>query len=156
MRGAGGSSRLTSSADLGLLVLRLGPAVVFAVHGYLKLLGGAFDRTVALFMAVNIPVPEAMAWAVGAIELAGGILLALGLWTRIAAAVLAVEMAVAIARVRWPQGFVGAAEFEFVLLLVCLALFGTGSGKFSIDAARRTPAGAHGRRAGRRLWRKLS
>jgi len=32
------------------------------------------------------------------------------------------EMAVVIAVVRLPQGFVGAWEFEFVLLLLCLGL----------------------------------
>lgn len=144
-----GSRRPASAGDVGLLVLRLGPAVVFFVHGYLKLLGGHLDRTVALFMTVNIPAPEPMAWAVGLTELAGGLLLAAGLWTRAAAAVLAVEMAVAILLVRWPQGFVGAAEFEFVLLLVCLALFGTGSGRISLDAIRGS------RRVGRSVWRIL-
>jgi len=122
-----------TSRDLGLLALRAGLAVVFLAHGYVKLFGG-HDRTVALFMTVNIPAPEAMAWAVAVLEFVGGLLLAVGLWTRLAAGLLAVEMAVAIARVRWPQGFLGAAEFEVVLLLACLALTGTGSGRISIEA----------------------
>ena len=131
----GGESRWRFTAsDLGLLGLRAGPAMVFLIHGALKLFGGHFDRTVALFMTVNIPAPEAMAWAVAVLEFAGGLLLAVGLWTRLAAGLLAAEMAVAIVRVRWPQGFVGAAEFEVVLLLACLALTGTGSGRISIEA----------------------
>lgn len=133
MNRAGSSWRLTST-DWGLLALRAGPAAVFLVHGALKLFGGHFDRTVALFMTVNIPAPEMMAWAVAALEFVGGLLLAVGLWTRPTAGLLAAEMAVAIARVRWPQGFVGGAEFEVVLLLACLALTGTGSGRISIDA----------------------
>ncbi len=128
--------------DAGLLLLRLGPAAVFAVHGYLKLFGGQFDRTVALFMTVDIPAPEPMAWVVGILEFAGGLLLAAGLWSRLVAALLAAEMAVVIVRVRWPQGFVGAAEFEVVLLLVCLALIATGPGRFSLEASwRARPAG---------------
>lgn len=136
--------------DLGLLVLRMAPAVVFAVHGYVKLFGGQFDRTVALFMAVNIPAPEPMAWLVSVLELGGGVLLGLGLATRLIAALLAVEMAVALTRMRWPQGFLGGAEFEFTLLVVCLALIATGSGKISLDGAR-TSRGV--RSAGGSLWR---
>ena len=84
-----------------LLVIRLAPAIVFLAHGYLKLLGGHHDRTVALFLTVNIPFAEPAAWLIGAIML-----------------------------VRLPQGFIGAWEFELVLLLVCLglALWPTGQG----------------------------
>ena len=134
MTGRPGARRVNLN-DLGLLIVRLAPAVVFTVHGYAKLFGGQFDRTVALFMTINIPAPEPMAWFVGILEFAGGLLLGLGLLTRLIAALLAVEMAVAILRVRLPQGFVGAAEFEFVLLLVCLALIATGSGKIALEAA---------------------
>jgi uncharacterized membrane protein YphA (DoxX/SURF4 family) len=127
------AGRSVTPSDLGLLALRAGPAAVFFAHGYVKLFGG-HDRTVALFMTVNIPAPEVMAWVIGVLELAGGLLLAVGLGTRAIAALFAVEMAVVIVRVRWPQGFLGAAEFEVVLLLACLALFGTGSGRISLDA----------------------
>ncbi|MGH2372891.1 MAG: DoxX family protein [bacterium] len=128
-------SRRADLNDLGLLILRLAPAIVFAVHGYAKLFGGQLDRTVALFMTVNIPAPEPMAWFVAILEFAGGLLLGLGLLTRVIAALLAAEMAVAIVRVRLPQGFAGGAEFEFVLLVVCLALIATGSGKIALEAA---------------------
>jgi len=127
------AGRTVTPSDLGFLALRAGLAAVFVAHGFVKLFGG-HDRTVALFMTVNIPAPEAMAWVVGVLELAGGLALAVGLGTRLAAGLLAADMAVAIARVRWPQGFLGAAEFEIVLLLACLALFGTGSGRISLDA----------------------
>ncbi len=143
LRGSGGRGAgwRDHAGDLGLLVLRLAPAIVFGVHGYLKLLGGEFDRTVALFMTVNIPAPESTAWIVGTTELVGGALLAVGLLTRVAGGLLAVDMAVAILKVRWPQGFIGAAEFEFVLLLTCLALVGTGAGRFSLDTRKRVARG---------------
>ena len=125
------------AGDIGLLALRLALATVFGVHGYVKILGGHLDRTVALFMTVNIPAPEIMAWVIGVLELGGGVLLVVGLWTRPVAALLAVEMAIVLARVRWAQGFLGAAEFEVVLLAACLALTTTGAGRFSLDASRR-------------------
>lgn len=103
-------------------LLRLGPAVVFITHGYLKLFGGHHDRTVALFLTVNIPFAEVTAWLIGVLEFAGGLALLSGRWVRPFAALLAVEMAVVIYRVRLPQGFLGAWEFELTVLLVCLGL----------------------------------
>ncbi|MGQ0570758.1 MAG: DoxX family protein [Armatimonadota bacterium] len=132
----GQESPRASAADLGLLLLRLAPAVIFGAHGYLKVLGGHFDRTVALFMTVNIPAPEPLAWVVGITELVGGVLLAIGFLTRAAAGLLAFDLVVAIAKVRWPQGFIGAWEFEFVLICACLALVATGAGRISFDAVR--------------------
>jgi putative oxidoreductase len=113
-----------------LLVIRLAPAIVFLAHGYLKLLGGHHDRTVALFLTVNIPFAEPAAWLIGALELAGSLALLSGVLLRPFALLLAAEMAVAIVLVRLPQGFIGAWEFELVLLLVCLglALWPTGQG----------------------------
>lgn len=131
------SSRVASPARtaeaVGLLLLRLGPAIVFLVHGYLKLIGGHYDRTVALFLTVNIPFPEVAAWFIGGLELAGGLALLLGLLVRPFAALLAVEMAVVIYKVRLPQGFLGAGEYEMVLLLTCLAVSLLGPGRFSLD-----------------------
>lgn len=109
-------------ATIGLLLLRLGPAVVFLAHGYLKLFGGQHDLTVALFLTVNIPMAEMAAWFVGALELIGGLALLLGIFVRPFAALLAVEMAIAIYKVRLPQGFIGAWEFELTVLLACVGL----------------------------------
>lgn len=122
---------------VGLLLLRLGPAVVFLVHGYLKVLGGHHDLTVALFLTVNIPLAEAAAWVVGLLELAGGLGLLIGLLARPAAALLAAEMAVAIYKVRLPQGFVGATEYELVILLACLAVMLLGPGRLSLEGSLR-------------------
>lgn len=137
MRALGGFRPDGPGTDAGLLLLRLALAAVFGLHGYVKILGGHFDRTVALFMTVNIPAPEISVWAVGALELGGGVLLAVGFWTRPIAALLAIEMAVVIVTVRWAQGFLGAAEFELVLLAACLALTATGAGRFSLEASSR-------------------
>ncbi len=112
--------------QLSALLIRLGPAIVFLIHGYLKLLGGDHDRTVALFLTVNLPQPELLAWGIGLLEFAGGLALLTGVWMRPFAALLTIEMAVAIYKVRIPQGFLGGWEFELTLLLVCagLALWG--------------------------------
>ncbi len=132
---------------MGLLLLRLGPGVVFLVHGYLKLLGGHHDLTVALFLTVNIPLAEAAAWFVGALELAGGAALLVGLLSRPAAILLAVEMAVAIVTVRLPQGFVGATEYEMVIALTCLAIGLLGPGRLSVEGSRRALSAEGSRRS---------
>lgn len=117
----------TTAERAGLFLLRLGPAVVFIAHGFLKLFGGHHDLTVALFLTVNIPFAEPAAWAIGALELAGGLAILLGVLVRPFAALLAVEMAVAIYKVRLPQGFLGAWEFELTLLLLLIGLAVLGS-----------------------------
>jgi putative oxidoreductase len=98
------------------------------VHGYLKVFGGHHDRTVALFLTVNIPLPEAAAWFIGGLELLGGLALLLGVLVRPFAALLALDMAVAIYKVRLPQGFLGGWEYELTLLLVCIGLSVLGEG----------------------------
>src|SRR5438445_4942766 len=110
------------TADWGLVPLRLVVGLVFVVHGAQKLfvfgLGGA-----AGFMAtVGIPLPSVAAVVVTAVEILGGLALVLGLGTRVAAALLAFEMLVAILTVRLKMGFVGGYEFELTLFAASLSL----------------------------------
>lgn len=116
------SGGLLTPARIAFFLIRLAPAIIFLVHGSLKLFGGHHDRTVALFLTVNIPLAEPAAWIVGALEMAGGLALLTGVLMRPLAFLLAIEMAVAILRVRLPQGFLGAWEFELILLLICLGI----------------------------------
>lgn len=121
--------------DLGLLLVRLGLAATFVPYGYAKWAGG-MDRFVGLLLATGFPFPEVLARAVAALELAGGVLLALGLGTRVVAGLLAVEMSVAIARVLWPRGYVGGFALETTLLLCALALVAAGGGRWSLGRGR--------------------
>lgn len=116
------AARVPPVARIDLFLIRLAPATVFLIHGYLKLFGGHHDRTVALFLTVNIPFAEQAAWLIGGLELAGGLALLTGVLMRPLALLLAIEMAVAIAVVRFRQTFVGGWEFELALLLVCLGI----------------------------------
>jgi putative oxidoreductase len=145
--------------DLGLLFLRLVIGGLFAIHGYPKLFGGS-GRTVPPDVAhvlgqgfvqaearggpanfaqtvsqVGAPAPGLLAWLVGALEFFGGIMLALGWFTRPLAALLGAEMAYAISRVHWRNGLIGPGGFEFPLAMLggCVALFLAGPGRFSVD-----------------------
>src|SRR2546426_5780246 len=95
------------TATWGLVPLRLVVGLVFIVHGGQKLfvfgLGGA-----AGFMAkVGIPWPFLAAVVVIAVEILGGLALILGLGTRLAAALLAIDIGVALLAVRPAAGLLG-------------------------------------------------
>lgn len=121
--------------DLGLLLIRLALAGVLVPYGYLKWAGG-MDRFVGLLMAAGFPAPEVLARLVAALEVGGGLLLLLGLATRVVAGLLAVEMVVAIVRVLWPRGYVGGFAFETTLLLCAVALVAAGGGRWSLGRSR--------------------
>jgi len=144
--------------DLGLLLLRIVAGVTLAGHGYPKLFGGpgkrphtlvarvmgpnypaAFERSGPGFAVVleklGVPNPRAAATASALAELAGGLALAGGVFTRPAAFAVAVNMGVATYKAHWKNGFYGQGGFEFPLLLgtVALSLCLTGPGRLSVD-----------------------
>jgi putative oxidoreductase len=97
------------------------------------------------FTKMGAPLPAITGPLVGALELFGGIALALGVLTRVVALGLAVDMLGAIVLVHAAAGFFLPQGMEFVLALFAgaAALALTGAGAFSVDAA------VGGRRAGR-------
>ncbi len=125
--GAGGASAAT---DLGLLVMRLvaGLGIAFG-HGIMKLPPSeGFVKGV-----VGMGMPAFMAWGATFAELGGGILLALGLFTRPAAALILFTMCVALFGVHAQQPF---ARQELALLYGIIALLFVlgGSGRFGVDS----------------------
>jgi putative oxidoreductase len=89
---------------------------------------------------MGIPLPQVSAAVVIAVELLGGAALILGLFTRWAAAALAIDMAVAVVMVKLPGGFFApqGVEFELTLCAAALTLALVGAGGVSLDAARRS------------------
>jgi putative oxidoreductase len=114
----------------GLTVLRLVVGFVFFMHGYQKLLKMGIHGVAGFFGHLGIPFPIVAAVLVTLLEFVGGILLITGLATRIPAALLAVDMLVAIFTVHMKNGFFGmGVEFPLTLVagLICLALAGGGA-----------------------------
>jgi putative oxidoreductase len=117
-----------------LSVLRIMSALLFLSHGTQKILG--FPP-----MAGGRPLPEAftMSWSAGVLELVGGVLLALGLFTRPVAFVLSGEMAFAYFIGHAPRGFFPALNGGDAAILFCfvfLYLAAAGPGPWSLDAMR--------------------
>ena len=115
-----------------LSVLRIMSALLYIEHGSQKLLGfPASERgPVALFSFYGFA---------GFLELFGGILLAIGLFTRPVAFVLSGMMAVAYFMAHAPQSFFPANNGGDAAILFCfvfLYLFTAGPGPWSVDAKR--------------------
>jgi len=126
--------RRPARIDLALLLLRVILAAVFAANAHLKWVATA--RIAGLFMSVHIPFPDVTVRLVATLEVVGAALLLAGVWTRLVGAWFVIEMAVAIVKVVWPQGFIGGYEFELTLLTVALALAIAGGGAYSLGRDR--------------------
>jgi putative oxidoreductase len=84
--------------------LRLVVGYGFIAHGYAKLSRGP-SGFAAILQALDVPVPDVMAWATILIELVGGVAVVLGAFVWIASIPLAVVLLVAMFTVHLPYGF---------------------------------------------------
>ena len=120
-----------NSQSLGLAILRIVVGIVFLAHGYQKLFNFGFHGVGGMLGHMGVPLPMLFAVILTLVEFVGGILLVTGLATRIPAALLAIDMIVAILLVHLKHGFFNPAGFEFPLTLlaatVCLVLAGGGA-----------------------------
>jgi len=121
------------------LPIRLALGAVFIGHGAGKVLGSFGGPGLAKFTSGTAPLSfmrPAWLWlgaaAIG--ELVGGILVILGLLTRVGAFLIFCTMLTAVAAVHWPKFFLPAGiEFALSLLAMSLALLISGGGKASVD-----------------------
>jgi putative oxidoreductase len=125
--------------EWALTALRIVTGFLFFQHGYPKLFGSlpgtAEAEGATEFLSVF--------WVSGVLEVVGGLLIMLGLFTRPVAFILAGEMAVAYFWRHLPQGFWPsdnrgelAALYCFVFLYLCAA----GGGRWSLDGRLRRRA----------------
>ncbi len=117
------NDRLSTYAPL---LLRIALGVVFIVHGFGKLTD--IQSTIGFFGKIGIPLSGFFAWVVALVEFLGGLLVLTGLYTRIAAGLIAVVMVVAMITVKFAQGFAGGWEFDFTLFMVAVSLVLIGDG----------------------------
>ena len=120
---------------LALVALRLTLGIIFIGHSSHKVYGHLHDYTGFI---TSLGIPAWLAYVSAFTEFLGGILLIMGLLTRLAAFALLIDMSVAIAKVHWKHGLMGAGGYEFTLALwtMCFALIFFGAGPISIDAIR--------------------
>lgn len=116
-------------------VLRIVCGLLFAVHGMQKLLG---------FLTDQQPPVMSQIWIGGVIELVGGAMIALGVFTRWAAFIASGTMAVAYFQFHWKFQFdsnffpvMNGGELAVVYSFVFLYIACQGAGPWSVDAGRK-------------------
>lgn len=120
---------------LGLLVMRLALGVIMVVHGYHNVFSGLHHH---VDIVHSLGMPNWLGYVSAFTEFLGGLLVLAGLFTRVAAFALAIDMFVAIWKVHWHNGLIGAVDrpgFEFPLAVFALAfaLIFFGAGPIAFD-----------------------
>lgn len=118
------------------LIIRISLGIVFIYHGYGKVFDGGHEGIAQLMVLKEAPFPQLLGWMAALTEFGGGILILIGLLSRLWALGLAIVMVVAIITVHGPKGFdIRASGYEYclTLLLMNLAIFLGGPGVFSLD-----------------------
>ncbi len=126
------------SADLGKLVLRLTLGILILLHGLAKVITGP---TNIMGRLVNTGLPPEVGYLVYVGEVFAPLLLILGLWTRVAALVVAINMVVAVLLVHTAQvaelsrtgGW--ALELQGFYFFTAVAIALLGGGRFSVGGA---------------------
>lgn len=128
---------MNPTTSAGLLVLRLFLGLSLMAHGLQKILVFSVSGFAGHLEKLGVPAPQLSAWLSTSAELAGGLLVAVGLFTRPAAALLAFNMAVAafLAHTGYfitntPPG----REYALNLAAAFAALALTGAGRYSVDS----------------------
>ncbi len=117
---------------LSLFALRVALGVIFLVHGYPKLVHPN-EGMREFFLSHGMP--GYFLGVAGIIECFGALLLFTGLFTRAAALLLTLEMAVAIWKVHSVHGIMAVKDYEFPLAVAagCFVLATAGAGLLSVD-----------------------
>lgn len=115
--------------DLGHFGLRLVVGVFFMVHSQLKF-GSGFGGFLQ-----SVGIPSEMAPLIGLLELVGGAAITVGVLSRIASALLAIDMLGAIVYVKKMQEFSGknGIELELLAFVILLSIIVLGPGRISIS-----------------------
>ena len=118
-----------------LSVLRIVAGLLFMMHGTMKLL--AYPAPFPMHLS-----PFTMLWFAGVLELVGGALVLVGLFTRYAAFIMAGEMAFAYFIGHFPKAFwpvLNGGDAAVLYCFVFLYLAAAGAGPWSVERWRNAP-----------------
>lgn len=125
--------------DIGLLVLRAGVGLGLAtLHGWSKLsaasayfVNGQDWPFIGAVASLGFPIPSAFASATALVESVAAVLLAIGLFTRLSAGLIAFNMSVAV-YLHLKNG--QSAELAALYLVSSLVVAASGAGQYSLDS----------------------
>jgi len=127
--------RNSLATDVGKLILRSSLAILILFHGISKVLHG-IDQIIGIIVKTGLP--SAVAYLVYTGEVVAPLLVLVGIWTRPAALVIAINMTVAVLLVHTSQFFTlaktggWALELQGMYFICALAVALLGAGRFSI------------------------
>lgn len=116
--------------------MRFATGAVLVPHGVQKVLNVPIAKFAPSIAAKGLPFAEGLAYLTYFAESVAAACLAIGLFTRIAAAIVGIEMLVIICFFQWQFGYFWTSrgyEYALLWLLLCIAIFFKGGGRYSID-----------------------
>ena len=116
---------------LGLLALRLVLGALLIGYGYGKVFGGLHKMA---GVAVSLGLPGWMGYLSAFTEFVGGMLLVVGLLTRLTSVAVCINMIVAV-KSQFHNGFLHGYDFPLVCAAVAFAVIFYGAGPVSLDWA---------------------
>ncbi len=99
--------------------------------------GGGIGGTAGFFSSLGLEPAVPLVLLVGLVEFVGGLAIAIGLWTRLAAALAAIDLLVAIYLVHIANGFfwdAGGYEYPLMWAILMIAIVIRGGQKLSVDS----------------------
>ena len=117
-------------------LIRFATGAILVPHGVTKILNTPIAKFAPNIAAKGLPFAELLAYLTYFAESVAAVCLAIGLFTRIAAAVIGIEMLVIVVLFQWQFGYFWTNrgyEFALLWLLLCIAIFFKGGGRCSVD-----------------------
>ena len=125
-----------SCAPYSYAIMRFATGAILVPHGVVKILNTPIAKFAPNIAAKGLPFPEALAYLTYFAESIAAVCLAIGLFTRVAAAIIGIEMIVIVILFQWQFGYFWTNRgYEYVLMwgLVTLAIALRGGGPYSLD-----------------------
>jgi len=125
-----------SCAPFSYALMRFATGAILVPHGVAKILNTPIAKFAPNIAAKGLPFPEALAYLTYFAESVAAVCLAIGLFTRVAAAIIGIEMIVIVILFQWQFGYFWTNRgYEYALLwaLLCIAIFFKGGGRYSVD-----------------------
>lgn len=127
-------------AGVAPLLVRVIVGVIMIFHGLGKLTNGIGKFGTVTLVPLGVPYPDVMAYVVTSTEIVGGLLLVVGLLSRLAALALLIEMATTLTLVKSHVGLIApaargaGAELDLALVAGFLTVLLAGPGVLSLDS----------------------
>jgi putative oxidoreductase len=125
-----------SFAPYSYAFMRFVTGAILVPHGIQKVFTASIDRYITTIGGKGIPFSQVLAYLVFFTESVAAICLAIGLFTRIAAAMVGIQMLVIVFMFQWQYGYFWTNrgyEFALMWVLMCVAIWFKGGGRYSVD-----------------------